>query len=385
MFCQSCGARNSEEARFCNMCGAAIAAPGQPGGALGQGHTAIGLGAAEHACPPPALAPPSMSARSEPTPTRGAARAPGAGAADAGAPNAGAPNAGASGAGRPEAGASGAGAADAGGGPSMMSVSLEAIGIRSNRKTMLTLGAIALALVASGALGSYLLTGSAASEETGHAEPEDPFVIGTPLPSGADLPEVDFVTGQVPGPAAPGPAAAGREPAPGATPRTRPPRSGSMHRAESSSGSAGSAGSGEASGEPERGDPADPGAAPGGDPHAGSQPSPGEPEAAPEEGPEGRDLEMDLYGARVRFAVRRYYAARAQNCFEHATRNDPSIHGTVAIDLTIGASGQVSASSIARNTTGNSALGTCLANQVRSWRLPPPPGGELQMQMPFSR
>ena len=38
MFCQACGLQNSEGARFCNMCGARIAAAGTPGGApIGMG------------------------------------------------------------------------------------------------------------------------------------------------------------------------------------------------------------------------------------------------------------------------------------------------------------------------------------------------------------
>jgi TonB family protein len=113
---------------------------------------------------------------------------------------------------------------------------------------------------------------------------------------------------------------------------------------------------------------------------AGAETAPTPPEVGDE-----RDIELELYSARVRFLVRRYYAARAQSCFDRATRNDPSLHGTVVIDMTIGADGTVGRSHVARNTTGDEALGGCLASQVRSWRLSPPPGGELTMQMPFSR
>ncbi|MCZ7687326.1 MAG: zinc-ribbon domain-containing protein [Sandaracinaceae bacterium] len=34
LFCQQCGAGNSEDARFCNQCGGKIARPGEPGGPL---------------------------------------------------------------------------------------------------------------------------------------------------------------------------------------------------------------------------------------------------------------------------------------------------------------------------------------------------------------
>ena len=94
---------------------------------------------------------------------------------------------------------------------------------------------------------------------------------------------------------------------------------------------------------------------------------------------------MELYGSRVRYLIRRYYAARAQTCFDRATRNQPTLSGTVVIAMTIAADGSVSRSSVARNTTGNEVLGTCLSAQVGSWRLSAPPGGEVQMQIPFSR
>jgi len=92
-----------------------------------------------------------------------------------------------------------------------------------------------------------------------------------------------------------------------------------------------------------------------------------------------------MYAARVRFLVRRYYAARAQSCFDHATRNDPELHGQVVIDMTIAASGEVGRAEVARNSTGDPELGSCLARQVATWRLSPPPQREVAMQMPFSR
>jgi hypothetical protein len=98
-----------------------------------------------------------------------------------------------------------------------------------------------------------------------------------------------------------------------------------------------------------------------------------------------RDIELDMYGGQVRRVIRTYYAARAQSCFDHASRNDESLRGTVILDFTIGADGAITAARATRNTTGNDALASCLVNSVRSWRLPPPPGGELEMAMPFSR
>jgi TonB family protein len=102
--------------------------------------------------------------------------------------------------------------------------------------------------------------------------------------------------------------------------------------------------------------------------------------------PEERDLEMSMYSTRVRYAIQRYYARRAQRCFERATRNNPQVAGTVVVALTIGTDGQVQKGSVSRNTTGNDALGKCLASEVQQWKLSPPPGDEpLTMELPFSR
>ncbi len=100
--------------------------------------------------------------------------------------------------------------------------------------------------------------------------------------------------------------------------------------------------------------------------------------------PDDRDIAMEMYGAQVRSVIRRYYAPRARSCFERVLRNAPSVHGTVVVGFVIGNDGQVSSSTVARNTTGHELLGRCLAGQVNTWRLPAPPDGPLELEMPFS-
>jgi TonB family protein len=96
-------------------------------------------------------------------------------------------------------------------------------------------------------------------------------------------------------------------------------------------------------------------------------------------------IELDMYAGHVRRVIRRFYAARARSCFERATRNNHSLRGTVVVRFTIGGQGQVEQSQSIHNTTGNEDLGRCLAGQVGSWRLPPPPAGQtLELEMPFS-
>lgn len=105
----------------------------------------------------------------------------------------------------------------------------------------------------------------------------------------------------------------------------------------------------------------------------------------PTTAPVERDFEADFYASRVRSVINTYYAARAQACFDRATRNNPSVSGTVVVHMTVGADGHVSNTRVMRNTTGDQTLGNCLSSQVATWQLPPPPGGSLEMQMPFSR
>ena len=106
--------------------------------------------------------------------------------------------------------------------------------------------------------------------------------------------------------------------------------------------------------------------------------------AAAEELPE-REVAFDLYAGQVRRVIRQYYAARARSCFERALRNDHGLRGTVVVRFLIALDGTVRQASAVHNTTGDQDLGLCLAGQVESWRLPPPPGDEaLELEMPFS-
>lgn len=407
MYCQACGAENTKDARFCNMCGARFAQAGEAGGPIGDG--------GEPETPAPAGGP-----RNDPNAT-----VLGVGKAEVGSA---APPAGAA---APTAAARGAGARVSGpqqspfGGDSMLGVTLGGIGVKSAKKTWLTIFAIAATLVAVGSLATWLaMRGS--DEGGGHAEADDPFVLGTPLTEetegvpeesgeGDPTPEdIDFVTGGG------GSTTTAAGSSSGSTMRSTSRRStmrgsssgsstggtttmssggstgsstgGSTTTTMSSTGSTGGSTTMESTGGSTGGSTTMDSAGGsgtetggtgtgGGSETGGGGSLPTDTETAPEE----RNLELELYGSRVRYVVRRYYAARAQNCFDRATRNDPSVSGTVVVAMTIGEDGQVSRSRVQRNTTGNESLGSCLSNNVSTWRLPPPPGGSLDMTMPFSR
>ncbi|MFW5925643.1 MAG: AgmX/PglI C-terminal domain-containing protein [Myxococcota bacterium] len=346
MFCQSCGAKNVDDARFCNMCGGRIASAGSPGGPVGSDEGPAG--AAPDAGPP--------APRSVPQP-----------------------------------------------GTNTTSITLSRIGVQSPRRMWAIAAAVALALVGLGALGMWLVTGEEAPEpaHTGNAQPEDPFMIGAPLPKGAETPEEDFLSGEAGDeedePEAPSGAKRARAPAGG--PSVAGGRAGGPARGVASgereppSPEGGPPGAEQDETDDRTGDPAEPAADPGEpstpsggeDGVAGAPEDPAPPGRGADEISEERDVAMDQYGSRVRYVVRRYYAERAQRCFDRATRNEPGVSGTVVVGLAIGADGEVTRASVGRNTTGDSELGDCLAGQVRTWKLPPPPEGALEMDMPFSR
>ncbi len=106
---------------------------------------------------------------------------------------------------------------------------------------------------------------------------------------------------------------------------------------------------------------------------------------APEDEP---DYQMQMYSTQVRRFIRQYLLPQATSCFEHASAasRDP-VRGTVVVGFDIDARGHAQSPTLDRNTTGNDALGRCLQNNVGTWQLPPPPEGTapIQMQMPFTR
>lgn len=345
MFCQSCGAKNVEGARFCNMCGERIATAGSPGGPVEGGEA-----------PNAAAGAPASEAKG--------AQAHGPSLAGAPSPM----------------------------GLSSTGVTLARIGVRSGKSVWAWLAVAAAALIGLGALGMWLVSGGSGEAKkvtvAGHAKPSDPFVIGTPLPKGADTPDVGFVAKGSAGGGGSNGAGAAHEP-PGAGAR-RPKTTTSKHASAAARASAASGKTGKAKTTSKGGSGSSGSAgAAGSGAHTGSASAGGGSSAAagtvPAGAPAERDIGLDLYGARVRYVVKRYYAARAQSCFDHATRNNPGVSGTVVVSLTIGGDGQVTAASIGRNTTGDGDLGACLAAQVRSWKLPPPPSAGLEMEMPFSR
>ena len=171
MYCQACGAKNTEDARFCNMCGSSIAAVGSPGGPIAA-PTQVGLGVPQGPDPKGVNIPLAHAA----TVHGPLVVAPG-GAAPGGPSGGGAPSATAT---TPAKYALGphTGELECPSGylPSAMnntmSVSLEAIGVRSSRRTWAVIALASIGLVALGALGMRCSSGEAPVAHGG-AEPDD--------------------------------------------------------------------------------------------------------------------------------------------------------------------------------------------------------------------
>ena len=133
MFCQACGLQNSRGPRFCNMCGARIAAAGTPGGAV-------------------------------PAPTQlGVAREGGGNAPQA----------------QPQAGSGLTGVMTPQVANNTTSVSLEAIGVRTAKQTWTMVGIAAVLFAILGVAGTYFAMRHG-QPQTGAAAPEDPFTVGAP-------------------------------------------------------------------------------------------------------------------------------------------------------------------------------------------------------------
>ena len=402
MFCHQCGHENRPGAKFCEECGASTTAPGgaesSKGIQPGAGRTQLGLGSPVRPEPEatsssrmdtPSVADPGhgvgMGAHSESQVSMGGGMR---GGYETGAPY-------------------------AGGGDSMLSVSLRAIGVQPAWRAWTTVILILGGFTLVGGVLTYFLVGGE-TEVVGGAEEDDPFLIGAAEPvveaetTGSEQASVD-------GGASLGEPEAEEQdqPARRASARARTTRrTGDRDRAGASrvttvvGGTGGNAASGastrttaetgreeggrsaaelaRSAGDPSTGTPSASGGTDSSDEARGSAPAAG---GLPTEAGsiEDRDIAMSMYVSRVRFTVRRYYASRAQNCFDRATRNNPTLSGTAVVGLTIGSDGYVQSTRLARNSTGDAALGACLTAQARSWRLPVPPQAPLTVQLPFSR
>ncbi len=73
-----------------------------------------------------------------------------------------------------------------------------------------------------------------------------------------------------------------------------------------------------------------------------------------------------------------------KSCYENQLKSNPSLAGKVAVSFTIQQSGSVTGVKATENTSGSSALATCIVSKVRTLRFNPgPTGGSVTYSYPF--
>lgn len=63
------------------------------------------------------------------------------------------------------------------------------------------------------------------------------------------------------------------------------------------------------------------------------------------------------------------YAGQVKYCYETQIKSDEALHGRVEIAMVVG-EGRMQSATIVLNTTGDAALGECIAKKVGTWRFP---------------
>ena len=72
-------------------------------------------------------------------------------------------------------------------------------------------------------------------------------------------------------------------------------------------------------------------------------------------------------GADAIKATVRKYQGQIQSCYEQQLKSNPNLGGRVAVEIEI-TSGRVTTVVVAENSTGDSALASCISKRIRGWR-----------------
>src|SRR5207244_1938381 len=91
-----------------------------------------------------------------------------------------------------------------------------------------------------------------------------------------------------------------------------------------------------------------------------------------------------VYADSVRFVVRSH-AAQVSACYERAFKTETAAPAArVEIGFVVDKKGMPVKVHAVSNSSGNEALGACLAQRVAGWRFPRPPGGDFETVYPFA-
>jgi len=89
-----------------------------------------------------------------------------------------------------------------------------------------------------------------------------------------------------------------------------------------------------------------------------------------------------LDGSQVTRVFRR--RARAfRSCYERRLKVNPNLKGKLVLRFTIGTAGRITSIRVASNSTGDSAVGSCIRGKVRGWRFTPPENGSVTFTYPI--
>lgn len=103
--------------------------------------------------------------------------------------------------------------------------------------------------------------------------------------------------------------------------------------------------------------------------------------------PQVRQAKAEVMGSIDKDLIRRIVRAHineVRHCYNAALVKDPNAAGRVAITWEINGDGKVSNASVSDNTTGDAALGKCIAAAVEKWQFPQVPGGgTVKITYPF--
>ncbi|WP_146658188.1 VIT domain-containing protein [Enhygromyxa salina] len=104
--------------------------------------------------------------------------------------------------------------------------------------------------------------------------------------------------------------------------------------------------------------------------------------------PQVRQAKAQISGSLDRDIIRRIVRAHineVRSCYNAGLVADPNLMGRVAIEFTIAANGKVGAATVNTNTTGNEAVGQCIAKAAKKWQFPKwTGGGEVRVAYPFN-
>ena len=96
----------------------------------------------------------------------------------------------------------------------------------------------------------------------------------------------------------------------------------------------------------------------------------------------GRVEAYDGEGADAVKAALRKYSSQLKACYESRLKQNPNISGRVVLEIDVN-EGRVSTALIAENSTGDSALGSCITKRARGWRLPSGTTGTFAFPLTF--